>query len=1145
MSSQSPKVGGRKQSGSESEDRKRTLSDGLLQRHPSKARFLRKNRSSKFRTLKETDQSRGKNRGLFVGGAVGRVSTRRQATVGAQFMMSLTSLMDNLSQAQPYFVRCIKSNGFLEPKSFDDDMVLRQLRYTGMLETVRIRKSGYSVRYTLEDFRQLYSPLLRNFPSIQEFLSYMHLDANHYQIGRTKIFMRSNLHTQLQQKLNQLLDKNVVILQRWARMCVQRLRFLKIRRAVINVQSWFRGHVARKMFYEEKERVAAALSIQSVWRRHVCQKKYRSMKRAAVVMQRSWRSMKEREKALELVTKRWAELGEKEKEMIEAAEIPRSRSSNFNRASRSLSNFSESDEQQPRHRRSTEVRVQHSSQDLIHMLRASMTSPTTKRNNTRVRKMAEAYRKRLEEHSLTAKSKAQPLSQESLSSIFRERKVSQALAGSWHGKTSEQPKLSSQRSPLSERKRQDEPKAPEVKPKPEISPQVPEERLETEKEIVTKTPLNDVHLRKRHGVANLPAIKIMESDFVPHILKPTTFIRLAKCSACSKIMSGLFKQGLKCSVCNLAFHRHCADEKAPCSIHGNAHISTPPATNVIRSSRDLAEIERYFSSKIACLQEQTEQSGKRDNVVDVVFKSALREFHKNLLSLSAMKTQGNDYVFVPVTSVVLHKMFSEVLEKVLDVKQIAATFPVTMGVNAFKSLLDEFSASRCRKPEEKTPVQRRQKRRMKMNRKEKKIEYFKHKFKEESCNVQTVCEVCNQSILLLECSYVCRFCKVICHENCIQRIRNKCLRNQNATPFDAKGKLSLSELATQPGSRTPLVLESCLHFIEVKGLYTEGIYRRSGSSVEIRRLLKELKKSVSAVSWDSFSVFCVAAVVKQFLRDLPEPLITFRFYPDFLQATEIPDAQERYDAMCHLASQLPKANRNTLERVVFHLARVAQHEKTNKMSAYNLAVIFSQCLMLPPEGTSSLDSLADLPKQRMSVECLIDGQKAKIKAVLSDIDYLDAESYTRSKYLSNISTEKERPSMALIASDGERTGDPVAVIAINVEELDSAQRLVEQELEELENQRSAVTESIILLAPPQRAEVLEETIAPEASDEEPLRVSFVSSEDDLDSCEEYALTFDLPAAPSKLRHINLSRAKSSKRRAPSRRFRILALSNVQ
>ena len=73
--------------------------------------------------------------------------------------------------------------------------------------------------------------------------------------------------------------------------------------------------------------------------------------------------------------------------------------------------------------------------------------------------------------------------------------------------------------------------------------------------------------------------------------------------------------------------------------------------------------------------------------------------------------------------------------------------------------------------------------------------------------------------------------------------------------------------------------------------------------------------------WDNFSVYCVAAVVKQFLRDLPEPLVTFRAYPEFLQATEIGDAQERYDALCALASQLPKANRNTLERVVFHLAR--------------------------------------------------------------------------------------------------------------------------------------------------------------------------------------------------------------------------------
>ena len=100
--------------------------------------------------------------------------------------------METLNQANPFFVRCIKSNTQKQPNNFDDMLVLVQLRYTGMLETVRIRQSGYSVRLTFEEFIQHYRILLpkgllssRN--DIKEFLERMHLNQANYQMGKTKV----------------------------------------------------------------------------------------------------------------------------------------------------------------------------------------------------------------------------------------------------------------------------------------------------------------------------------------------------------------------------------------------------------------------------------------------------------------------------------------------------------------------------------------------------------------------------------------------------------------------------------------------------------------------------------------------------------------------------------------------------------------------------------------------------------------------------------------------------------------------------------------------------------------------------------------------------------------------------------------------
>ena len=76
----------------------------------------------------------------------------RKTTVGAEFKTSLAELMRKMNAAAPHFVRCIKPNMDKRPDHFVDDMTTKQLRYTGMLETTRIRKEGYSHRPTFADF---------------------------------------------------------------------------------------------------------------------------------------------------------------------------------------------------------------------------------------------------------------------------------------------------------------------------------------------------------------------------------------------------------------------------------------------------------------------------------------------------------------------------------------------------------------------------------------------------------------------------------------------------------------------------------------------------------------------------------------------------------------------------------------------------------------------------------------------------------------------------------------------------------------------------------------------------------------------------------------------------------------------------------
>lgn len=158
--------------------------------------------------------------GKHTGMTIPRTGRKQTPTVTHQFQLSLQQLMETLNQANPFFVRCIKSNGDKIPNHFDDVLVLLQLRYTGMLETVRIRQSGYSVRLSFEEFIQHYrillsKGLLSSQHDVKKFLSVMNLNRDNYQMGKSKVFMRESEKLVLDERLHQEILRRIVTLQRW------------------------------------------------------------------------------------------------------------------------------------------------------------------------------------------------------------------------------------------------------------------------------------------------------------------------------------------------------------------------------------------------------------------------------------------------------------------------------------------------------------------------------------------------------------------------------------------------------------------------------------------------------------------------------------------------------------------------------------------------------------------------------------------------------------------------------------------------------------------------------------------------------------------------------------------------------------------
>lgn len=239
---------------------------------------------------------------------------KQPMTVSAQFQASLHSLMDTLNQANPFFIRCIKSNANKVSNKFDEETVQRQLRYTGMLETVRIRQAGFNVRLTYEEFMQLYrmllpKGLLSTQADVRDFLLTLNLNRDNYQLGSTKVFLRESEKNKLDIVLHQQIITSITTIQKWFRACLERRKFIRLKNAVITIQSFWRMVCAQRVAHELRK-IIAATHIQAAWRGYKQYQFYKKFRACMVrfqacvrgnLVRRKYEAMKKRKKKNETV----------------------------------------------------------------------------------------------------------------------------------------------------------------------------------------------------------------------------------------------------------------------------------------------------------------------------------------------------------------------------------------------------------------------------------------------------------------------------------------------------------------------------------------------------------------------------------------------------------------------------------------------------------------------------------------------------------------------------------------------------------------------------------------------------------------------------------------------------------------------------
>ncbi|XP_052392367.1 rho GTPase-activating protein 17 isoform X3 [Carassius gibelio] len=156
---------------------------------------------------------------------------------------------------------------------------------------------------------------------------------------------------------------------------------------------------------------------------------------------------------------------------------------------------------------------------------------------------------------------------------------------------------------------------------------------------------------------------------------------------------------------------------------------------------------------------------------------------------------------------------------------------------------------------------------------------------------------------------------------------------------------ALEEHLKRTSREIALPIEACIMMLLETGMQEEGLFRIAAGASKLKKLKAALDCSTSQLEEFYSDPHAVAGALKSYLRELPEPLMTYQLYEEWIQASNISDPDKRLQALWVVCDMLPKANKSNFRYLVKFLAKLALGSDVNKMTASNIAIVLGPNLL--------------------------------------------------------------------------------------------------------------------------------------------------------------------------------------------------------